>query len=193
MNMKILGVGIDLLDISRIANLYAKYGSRLTDKILSNEELLSFEEIDLMQKKVNFIAKRFSAKEAFLKAVGIGMGRGIGLRDMTITKNQLGQPVIVLNEVAMGFLEWFYTPTLSSLPPALSSSRMRGSHEVITTAWDPRDKPKDDRVGDEDDSLCGNKKNSGFAIDTKSLTFSISVTDQGNFVNSIATIQGNDV
>ena len=44
-----------------------------------------------------FLAKRFAAKEAVAKALGTGIGRGFGFRDVTITHDELGRPVVVLN------------------------------------------------------------------------------------------------
>ena len=70
----ILGIGIDLLNVNRVKVLYEKYKDKLPYKILSQEELDLYKNSN---KKELFIAKRFSCKESFSKALGTGIGRGI--------------------------------------------------------------------------------------------------------------------
>ena len=105
----ILGVGIDLLDINRIKRLFGKFDSnRFAGKILSKKEIELFNNIVDVNKKINFIAKRFSSKESVLKAIGLGLGRGIGLTDISVLNDILGKPEISFNESSMRFLENFY-------------------------------------------------------------------------------------
>ncbi|MBO4956565.1 MAG: holo-ACP synthase [Rickettsiales bacterium] len=105
----ILGVGIDLLDVNRIEKLFGKFDSnRFAEKILSKREMELFSNIGDISKKINFIAKRFSSKESVLKAIGLGLGRGIGLTDISVLNDILGKPEISFNESSMRFLENFY-------------------------------------------------------------------------------------
>lgn len=105
----ILGVGIDLLDVNRIEKLFSKFDSnRFAEKILSKREMELFSNIGDISKKINFIAKRFSSKESVLKAIGLGLGRGIGLTDISVLNDILGKPEISFNESSMRFLENFY-------------------------------------------------------------------------------------
>ena len=90
----ILGVGVDLLNISRVKELYSKFNIRLPKKILSSEE---FELFISSKNKESFLAKKFSSKEAFCKALGIGIGRGIDFKDITIKHDIFGKPIIVLS------------------------------------------------------------------------------------------------
>ena len=62
-------------------------------------------------KKEDFLTKRFSAKEAFLKAVGIGMGRGITFQNISILNDKLGRPILNVDDEAMDFLNKLYNIT----------------------------------------------------------------------------------
>ena len=105
----ILGVGIDLLNTYRVKTLFNKFGdNKLARKILSTQEIDVFNNIVDIDKKINFLAKKFSSKESLLKATGLGLGRGIGLTDISILNDELGKPSIVLNKYASEFLEKMY-------------------------------------------------------------------------------------
>jgi holo-[acyl-carrier protein] synthase len=89
----ITGLGTDLADIRRIAEMYQKYGTRFADKILSASEL---KELSQSSNKPAFLARRFAAKEAFVKALGTGF-QGLWFTDITITHDTLGKPVIQMD------------------------------------------------------------------------------------------------
>ena len=92
------GIGTDLLDQRRIARLIEKQGERFSQRILTSEELM------LWAKKsysVNFLAKRFAAKEAISKALGTGIAQGVSFQQMTIYPDALGKPVVELSDVAL--------------------------------------------------------------------------------------------
>jgi holo-[acyl-carrier protein] synthase len=94
----IVGIGIDISNITRMSELYKKFGDKILNKILSDDEILEFKN----NKKpiANFLAKRFCAKEAFTKALGLGLGRGIELKDISYIHDKLGKPIIKLNKKA---------------------------------------------------------------------------------------------
>ncbi len=98
----ILGVGIDLLNMGRIEELYLKFNDKLANKILSEEELGDYKK---SKNKINFLAKKFCAKEAFSKALGTGIGRGINFADITISNDILGKPIVFLSDNGFSFLE----------------------------------------------------------------------------------------
>lgn len=105
----ILGVGIDLLNTYRVKRLFNKFSdNKFAKKILSTHEMDVFNNIIDIDKKINFLAKKFSSKESLLKAIGIGLGRGIGLTDISILNDELGKPSIVLNKYASEFLSKMY-------------------------------------------------------------------------------------
>lgn len=108
----ILGIGIDLMNTKRLELVYAKFEEKFAKRILSNDEFNDFKEA---KNKPNFLAKRFCAKEAFLKAVGIGIGRGIHLSWITINHDELGKPGLILSKEALDFLGGHYKKDSSIL------------------------------------------------------------------------------
>tara|TARA_B100000941_G_C28199884_1_gene396253 strand:- start:25 stop:420 length:396 start_codon:yes stop_codon:yes gene_type:complete len=99
--MKILGNGVDIIENKRIEK--AIKNKVFIDKIFSNKE----KKIALKKSKnkVNFFAKRFVAKEAFLKAIGTGLSGGLSFKDITINNNQKGKPFIELEKNIELFLK----------------------------------------------------------------------------------------
>jgi len=88
----IIGVGTDILKISRIKDTFGKYGDRFAKKILCVAELDIFND---KNKSISFLAKRFSAKEAASKALGTGI-RGVSWHDFEIKNNNIGAPELIL-------------------------------------------------------------------------------------------------
>ena len=97
----ILGIGIDLVSVSRIEDLMRKFGQKFAQKIFTAAEIARAEKIafdDNFAPRAIFYAKRFAAKEAFVKACGLGIGRGIDFHDIEISNDALGKPIIkILN------------------------------------------------------------------------------------------------
>lgn len=92
------GIGTDLLDQRRIARLIDKPNERFSQRILTADELI------LWAKKshsINFLAKRFAAKEAISKALGTGIAQGVGFQQMNIYADALGKPVVELSGAAL--------------------------------------------------------------------------------------------
>ena len=67
----IIGLGTDIVRVSRIENLQKKYGDKFLNRILTAEEQKKFHSLKLEEQK-KYLAKRFAAKEAFVKALGLG-------------------------------------------------------------------------------------------------------------------------
>ena len=108
----ILGIGVDLLNILRIEDLYSKFGDKFARRILSDEELKNFNK---STNKINFLAKRFCAKEAFSKAIGTGIGRGVDFVDITIANNILGKPIILMSDKGFSFLEEIFKKDIKNM------------------------------------------------------------------------------
>jgi holo-[acyl-carrier protein] synthase len=89
------GIGTDIVQIDRIARIYERHGERLVRHILMDAEAQAFEK---QPRAARFLAMRFAAKEAIVKAMGTGFGEGIWLRDVGITKNPLGKPEVVWSD-----------------------------------------------------------------------------------------------
>jgi len=95
----IYGIGTDVCDIRRIRASLDRHGDRFAQKILSDGELATFKARDKRwpDRAVNYLATRFSAKEAFSKAIGLGMRMPMTWRHCEIAKAVSGKPEIVLH------------------------------------------------------------------------------------------------
>lgn len=112
----IYGIGTDICDIRRIRASLARHGDRFAEKILSEAELATWRARGLRwpERGVRYLATRFSAKEAFSKAIGLGMTLPMTWRACEISKvpagqGQAGKPCIVLHG---GLKVWFETKNL---------------------------------------------------------------------------------
>ncbi len=89
----ILGIGIDIVSVSRIERLLKEFGNKFERKVFTDFEILQ-----IKKNKAVFYAKRFAAKEAFSKALGLGIGRGIDFLDIEIYNDKQGKPLLrILN------------------------------------------------------------------------------------------------
>ena len=91
--MKILGVGVDIIENSRIVKLLKN--KLFIERIFSSSEILNARKI---KDKKNYYSKRFAAKEAFAKSIGTGFREGINFKDISIINNKLGKPSFVITE-----------------------------------------------------------------------------------------------
>ena len=98
----IVGVGIDLINIQRIQKVLDRFGSRFENRVFS------FEEINRSRRKydkASSYAKRWAAKEACSKALGIGLRMGISWKEMNITNLQSGKPILKIEGKAQLILK----------------------------------------------------------------------------------------
>jgi holo-[acyl-carrier protein] synthase len=90
----ILGTGIDLIEVARIAASYAKFGDRFVNRVLLPDEIAYC----LAHKNpAPFLAVRFAAKEAVSKAFGTGIGAQLGWQDIEVRRKESGEPFVVLH------------------------------------------------------------------------------------------------
>ena len=103
----IFGIGTDICDIRRIRASFERHGERFARKILSDGELVVWKERSERwpDRGVSYLATRFSAKEAFSKAIGIGMRMPMTWRHCEITKAASGKPEIVLHGALKQWLD----------------------------------------------------------------------------------------
>ncbi len=87
----IFGIGMDIVAISRMQENLDRHGDRFVAKILNANELPGFEQ---SSRKAHYLAKRFAAKEALVKALGTGFRDGITLDTISISNEPTGQPRI---------------------------------------------------------------------------------------------------
>jgi len=107
----ILGLGTDIVNIQRIEKLVKKFGDDFYKKILSESELkkmASIKNVNEIRNKTSFCAKRFCAKEAFAKALGIGLGRGINFTDISVLNDIMGKPIIEFTDKGAEFVSEFF-------------------------------------------------------------------------------------
>ena len=102
----IYGIGTDICDIRRIKASLDRHGERFAQKILCDEELITWKQRSVRwpERGVRYLATRFSAKEAFSKAIGLGMRMPMTWRLCEIAKLPTGEPRIVLHG---GLKAWF--------------------------------------------------------------------------------------
>jgi holo-[acyl-carrier protein] synthase len=95
----IYGIGTDICDIRRIEAVLQRQGARFARKVLTDAEFLVWQKRGARwpQRGLRYLATRFSAKEAFSKAVGMGMRLPMTWRRCEIANLPSGQPVIVLH------------------------------------------------------------------------------------------------
>ncbi len=90
--MEIVGNGVDIIKNSRVKNLIKN--PKFLSRIFSKNEIKDSKKV---KNKTNFFAKRFAAKEAFVKSIGIGFRKGINFKDISVKKNKLGKPILIYN------------------------------------------------------------------------------------------------
>jgi holo-[acyl-carrier protein] synthase len=103
----IYGIGTDICDVRRIRASLERHGDRFAHKILSDGELATWQARTKRwpERGLRYLATRFSAKEAFSKAVGLGMRMPMTWRTCEIAKLPSGQPVIVLHGALKAWFE----------------------------------------------------------------------------------------
>ncbi len=95
--MPIYGVGIDLVRIDRMESMFERWGGRFEQRVFTEAEI-SF--CSRRRNRVSCLAVRFAAKEAFVKALGLGLRKPVLWHDVEVRNDNLGKPEIVLSERA---------------------------------------------------------------------------------------------
>lgn len=88
----IIGLGLDIVETERIRRLYERFGQRFPGRILAPGELAL-----MPANAVPYIASRFAAKEAAVKALGTGFARGIVPQQIETVRDLLGKPALLLH------------------------------------------------------------------------------------------------
>ncbi len=102
----IYGIGTDICDVRRIRASLERHGERFASKILSEAEFATWKARSARwpERGIRFLATRFSAKEAFSKAIGLGMRMPMTWRLCEVGKQASGKPTLVLHG---GLKDWF--------------------------------------------------------------------------------------
>lgn len=96
----ILGTGIDLAEVDRIAAAMARYGPRFAQRVFTPSEIAYAES---KANKYERFAARFAAKEAGMKAIGTGWRRGVGWHDFEVVRERSGRPTLQFHGKAAEF------------------------------------------------------------------------------------------
>jgi holo-[acyl-carrier protein] synthase len=87
----IFGIGVDVLEAARIKKVLARFGDHFIDRLLMPAERA---QLGRTKRPEGFIAMRFAAKEAIVKAMGTGFAHGIWIRDVGVVQNAWGKPEV---------------------------------------------------------------------------------------------------
>jgi holo-[acyl-carrier protein] synthase len=128
----IFGIGTDLCDVRRIEATLARRGDRFAHKVLGPAELQVFAARcpHAEARGMRFLATRFSAKEAFSKAVGLGIRMPMTWRACEILNHPSGQPYVQLHGV---LAEWFEARGLRAHVTVTDESDYAASFVVVET------------------------------------------------------------
>jgi holo-[acyl-carrier protein] synthase len=90
----IYGIGVDVLEAERIVKTLDRFGERFTAHLLLPQEAA---QLKLTRRPARFIAMRFAAKEAIVKAMGTGFSHGMWIRDVGVVQNSWGKPEVIFS------------------------------------------------------------------------------------------------
>jgi len=91
----IFGIGVDVLEVKRIGETLERFGEHFVERLLMPEEQA---QLAKTRRPERFIAMRFAAKEAIVKAMGTGFSHGVWIRDVGVVQNAWGKPEVVFSQ-----------------------------------------------------------------------------------------------
>lgn len=96
--MAIVGLGTDIVEITRIESVIERSADSLAKRILTEYEYTQYQQ---QTKPARFLAKRFAVKEAAAKALGTGFRNGLAFNQFEVTNDELGKPLLSLSGEAL--------------------------------------------------------------------------------------------
>jgi holo-[acyl-carrier protein] synthase len=91
----IFGIGTDVVQVARVQAVFDRHGEHFVRRLLMPDEEIVFRSY---KRPVRFLAMRFAAKEAIVKALGTGFAHGVWIRDVGIAANAWGRPEVIWSE-----------------------------------------------------------------------------------------------
>jgi holo-[acyl-carrier protein] synthase len=128
--MAVYGVGIDLVRVDRIEEMLSRWGDRFAARVFTELEVKI---CSGRRTRVSCLAMRFAAKEAFVKALGLGIRSPVVWRDIEIQSDSLGKPEIVLSERARQFCR---DQGIKSWHVSLTDDGQYGAAVVVIESWE---------------------------------------------------------
>jgi holo-[acyl-carrier protein] synthase len=92
------GVGTDIVYIPRVLRILQKYGEKFLGRVYTKKEIEISRKYNSQEMQAKYFAKRFAAKEAFVKALGTGFSNGIIMKDIEIYSDVSGKPHIIIGK-----------------------------------------------------------------------------------------------
>ncbi|NEV49291.1 holo-[acyl-carrier-protein] synthase [Wolbachia pipientis] len=94
----IRGIGTDIVYIPRVLRILQKYGEKFLNRIYTEKEIELSRKYNSQEMRARYFAKRFAAKEAFVKARGTGFSQGIIMKDIEIYSGVKGKPYLTVSK-----------------------------------------------------------------------------------------------
>ncbi len=134
--MGVYAIGTDIVDLRRVAATLERRGERFAERVLGPDELRVYHarRARSAQRGLAFLATRFSAKESFSKAIGLGMRMPMTWRACEILNHASGQPYVRLHG---GLAEWFDARRLRAHVTLSDESDYATSVVVVETLENP--------------------------------------------------------
>jgi len=129
----IYGVGIDVIEINRIKNELIKFGESFCKAIFTDNEISYCQRGSNISVQSQCFAGRFAAKEAFFKAVGIGLREGLTWKDIEVHNDEYGKPRFILKNKA---LEIISDKKISNIQLSISHCKTVATAVVILEKHD---------------------------------------------------------
>jgi len=103
----IYGIGTDIIQIARVEAALGRHGDRFAERILGEQELEKYHrrKAKVAARGLRFLATRFAAKEAFSKAIGLGIRMPMTWRAMQVLNAPSGKPIVVTSGKLQAFME----------------------------------------------------------------------------------------
>ena len=139
----IIGIGTDILQIDRLQAAYDRTQGRLAEKILGPDEMLVFKHRLARNHKrgIAFLATRFAAKEAFSKAIGLGMHTPMTWRSLQTLNEQSGKPYTKYSGALLQFMEerdWHAHVTVTDEQDMVMAFVIVSYGRPIVSTFDPQ-------------------------------------------------------
>ena len=129
--MKILGIGVDIVENSRIGKLLKN--KLFIKRIFSNSEILIANKI---RDKKGYYSKRFAAKEAFAKSIGTGFRDNLNYNDISIVNDKLGKPFFIINKKIKKIVKKQFKITLFNFFLSISDEKKYSiAYVILQKKW----------------------------------------------------------